>query len=208
MEQPPEPRDAAQCETLAALSRRIRDCQLCAGDMPHTPRPVFQVSERARILVAGQAPGNLAHRSGRPFTDPSGVRLRAWMGVSDETFYDAEQVALVPMGFCFPGYDSKGSDLPPLKQCAAEWRSQVLARLPAVETVLLVGGYAQKWHLGTQAGRTLSETVANWQHFAGEGVFPTPHPSWRNNAWLKRHPWFESDLLPALRASVHSSLQR
>lgn len=175
--------------------------------MPNTPNPVFQVSATARILVASQAPGNLAHRSGKPFDDPSGRRLRAWMGLCEAEFYDASRVAIVPMGFCFPGHDAKGGDLPPMKRCAPAWREALLSRLTQLETVLLVGGHAQKWHLGRRAGRTLAETVANWRPLAAEGVFPTPHPSWRNNAWLKRHPWFERDLLPALQASVRSALR-
>lgn len=175
--------------------------------MPNKPNPIFQVSPTARILIASQAPGNLAHQSGVPFNDPSGRRLRAWMGVTEAEFYDASRVAIVPMGFCFPGYDKHGGDLPPMKQCAPTWRAPLLEQMPALETILLVGGYAQKWHLGPRAGRTLAETVSRWQSFIDEGLFPTPHPSWRNNAWLKRHPWFEKDLLPVLQAFVRSSLQ-
>ncbi len=194
-------------DTLQTLVGRIRACTLCAGEMALAPRPVLQVSASARLLIAGQAPGNLARKSGRPFTDPSGVRLRDWLGISEPDFYDARRVAIVPMGFCFPGYDARGGDRPPMKRCAATWRSELLAALPEIRTVVLVGAYAQAWHLPDRTGRTLSETVANWQTFAAEGVFPTPHPSWRNTAWLKRHPWFETDVLPALRASVRSCLQ-
>ncbi|MEO1569046.1 MAG: uracil-DNA glycosylase family protein [Pseudomonadota bacterium] len=195
-------------ERLGELECRIRACALCKGDMPNTPNPIFQVSSTARILIASQAPGNLAHQSGKPFDDPSGRRLRSWMGITDEAFYDASRVAIVPMGFCFPGYDGKGGDLPPMKRCAAAWRPSLLAELPSIEITLLVGAYSQRWHLGYRSGRTLAETVGNWRDFVKDGLFPTPHPSWRNNAWLKRHPWFENDLLPVLQASVRSSLQR
>lgn len=174
--------------------------------MPHPPNPVLQADPRARILVAGQAPGNLANRSGRPFTDPSGVRLREWMGVSEAEFYDPARMAILPMGFCFPGYDARGADRPPIKRCADEWRAALLSRLENIRVTLLIGSYAQRWHLGKQAGRTLTETVARWREFAGHGLFPIPHPSWRNNAWLKRHPWFETDLLAQLRAAVRSHL--
>lgn len=170
------------------------------------PKPVLRADRRARILVASQAPGNLAHRSGKPFDDPSGVRLRGWMGVSEAEFYDPASVAIIPMGFCFPGYDSRGGDRPPMRRCAGEWRDALLSRLPNIAVTLLIGGYAQRWHLGRRAGRRLSDTVARWSDFAQEGVYPIPHPSWRNNAWLKRHPWFETDILPALRAAVRSHL--
>ena len=193
-------------DELQPLLARIRGCRLCASEMPNAPNPVFRADRHARILVASQAPGNLADRSGTPFNDPSGVRLREWMGVSETEFYDASRVAIVPMGFCFPGHDAKGGDLPPMKRCAAEWRAALLSRLPDIRVTLLIGGYAQRWHLGSRAGRTLTDTVARWREFAGEGLFPTPHPSWRNNAWLKRHPWFETDVLPALRAAVRSYL--
>ena len=186
--------------------QKVRSCRLCEGDMPNAPNPVFHIGAGARILVAGQAPGNLADRTSTPFNDPSGVRLRAWMGVSEAEFYDGRRVAIVPMGFCFPGYDAKGGDLPPMKRCATEWRSGLLGRLPDIGMTLLVGGYAQKWHLGRNAGRSLTETVENWRIHVRNGMWPLPHPSWRNNAWLKRNPWFEKEVLPALQASVRSCL--
>ncbi len=192
-------------DDLNAYLEQVRACSLCAGDMPNTPNPVLQVAESARILVAGQAPGNLADRTGTPFNDPSGRRLREWMGVGEDEFYDASRVAIAPMGFCFPGYDSKGGDLPPMKRCAAEWRDGLLARLPNIKVTLLVGFYAQRWHLGRRAGGNLTETVLRWRDFAPD-IFATPHPSWRNNAWLKKHPWFEAETLPALRAAVRSHL--
>ena len=192
---------------LQTCLQRIGACRLCAKDMPRAPRPVLQASATARILVVGQAPGNLAAKSGIPFDDPSGVRLRDWMGVSEAEFYDASRIAIVPMGFCFPGYDKNGADIPPMKRCAEEWRSQLLDLLPNIQLTLLIGGYAQKWHLGEKAERTLTATVQNWRAHLSEHVITTPHPSWRNNGWLKRNVWFESDLLPELRARVRSLLQ-
>ena len=184
----------------------IHACQLCKADMERPPRPILQVSETAKILVAGQAPGNLAMESGRPFTDPSGVRLRDWLSLDEETFYDATKVAIVPMGFCFPGYDKNGGDIPPMKRCAKTWRQPLLDRVPNIELTVLIGGYAQKWHIGDQMEKTLTATVQKWQNFLEQGVIVTPHPSWRNNAWLKRNPWFEAELLPVLRKRVHSLL--
>ncbi len=193
-------------ETLATLEPEIRACTLCKADMERAPKPVFAVSETATILVAGQAPGNLAMESGRPFTDPSGVRLRDWMGVDDATFYDARRIAIVPMGFCFPGYDKNGGDIPPMKRCADVWRARLLAQMPHIRVTLLVGGYAQKWHLKKRMGRNLTETVQQWQTYASEGLFTLPHPSWRNTGWLKKNPWFETDTLPALKRAISQAL--
>lgn len=187
---------------LRQLEADIRACNLCKDDMVCAPRPVLTVSETASILIAGQAPGNLAMKSGRPFKDPSGARLRQWMGVDEETFYDARKIAIVPMGFCFPGYDKTGSDIAPMKRCAATWRADLMAALPMIKTTLLVGGYAQKWHLGDRMGRNLTETVRQWQTYAHEGLFTLPHPSWRNTAWIKKHPWFETETLPALKRAL------
>lgn len=193
------------------LVAAIKTCRICRDKpsgrpLPHEPRPVVVPSATARVLVAGQAPGTRVHVSGRPFTDPSGERLRAWMGVSDEVFYDPGRISIVPMGFCFPGLDAKGSDLPPRRECAPVWRAALMAAMPQVELVLAVGGPAQKWHLGPMARNAVSDTVADWRAIlAATGlpkVIPTPHPSWRNNHWLKKNPWFEGDLLPVLRAEV------
>lgn len=192
---------------LQTCLKRIQSCRLCEKEMTRKPRPVLQVGETAKILVAGQAPGNLAANSGIPFSDPSGVRLRGWMGVTEAEFYDRARVAMVPMGFCFPGYDQQGGDLPPMKRCASEWRSQLLELLPNIQLTLLIGGYTQKWHLGEKAARTLTSTVQNWREHLSEQLITMPHPSWRNNGWLKRNPWFQSDLLPELRARVRSLLQ-
>jgi len=194
-------------QELQTCLKRIRACRLCETEMSRPPRPVVQASAAAKILIVGQAPGNLVFQSGRPFTDPSGVRLRDWMHISEDDFYDETKVAIVPMGFCFPGYDKNGGDLPPMKRCAEEWRSQLLDLLPNIQLTLLIGGYAQKWHLGEKAARTLTATVQNWRDFLSEQIITTPHPSWRNNGWLKRNPWFESDLLPELQARVRLLLQ-
>ena len=193
-------------DNLKSYLEEIRACRLCEHEMRRPPNPVLQVSGGARILVAGQAPGNLADVTGTPFNDPSGVRLRDWMGVTEAEFYDSSRVAIVPMGFCFPGNDDKGGDLPPIKRCAETWRGDLLAQLPDLKVSILVGGYAQKWHLGKRAGRSLTETGRNWKAFASERMFATPHPSWRNTGWLKRNPWFEVDVLPELRRAVRDAL--
>ncbi len=150
------------------------------------------------------------HASGKPFTDPSGVRLRQWMGVTDEEFYDVARIAIIPMGFCFPGLDAKGGDLPPRRECAPAWRARLMAALPNLELMLLVGQYAQRWHLGTDAGRDLTSTVERWREIVarsgGPVMVPLPHPSWRNNAWIKRNGWFDAELLPWLRAAVRAKL--
>lgn len=188
-------------ESLPALVREIRQCRACAEVLPHEPRPVLQVSGRARLCIVGQAPGTRVHDSGVPFTDPSGDRLRAWLGIDAETFYDSDKVAIIPMGFCFPGLDAKGGDLPPRKECAQLWRARLFAALPAMELTLLVGQYAQAWHLGAGRQKNLTETVRGWRDYL-PAALPMPHPSWRNNSWLKRNPWFETDLLPDLRQRV------
>ena len=190
------------------LNDDIRACRLCAARFSatatgHAPRPVVWFRPGARLLVAGQAPGLRVHESGQPFTDRSGERLRDWMGVSEGEFYDLTRVAVVPMAFCFPGYDAKGGDLPPPAICAATWRARVLAELGAVRLTLLVGGAAIRWHLGL---RDVTAAVADWRGPAVDGVFPLPHPSWRNTGWLKRNPWFEAELLPVLKARVREVL--
>lgn len=184
----------------------IRTCRLCADRFAatatrHAPRPVAWFKPGARILIVGQAPGARVHASGRPFTDRSGDRLRDWMGLDEATFYDLDRIAIVPMAFCFPGYDAKGADLPPPPLCAATWRARVMGQLRPRLT-LLVGGHAMRWHL---KARNVTETVADWRAHAPE-VFALPHPSWRNTGWLRRHPWFEAELLPALRAAVAAEM--
>lgn len=185
---------------------RIRACRLCEADMDRAPNPILQASRSARILVVGQAPGNLADVSSKPFNDPSGDRLRDWMGISAEQFYDPSRLAIIPMGFCFPGYDAKGGDRPPMKRCAETWRDSLIRLLPDIDLTLLIGGYAQAWHLGNRRKRNLTETVKAWRDYTDDRLFTLPHPSWRNTGWLKRNPWFEAEVLPALRKSVRSAL--
>jgi uracil-DNA glycosylase len=187
--------------SLDALLEEISACRACAPYLPHTPRPVTRVSAATRILIAGQAPGRLVHETGLPFNDPSGVRLRQWMGIDRETFYGRSEIGVAAMAFCFPGTNPKGGDYPPPPRCAALWRSQLLAALPNVELTLLVGSYAQDWALSGQTGKTMTDTIANWRAF-GPNIIPLPHPSWRNTAWLKRNPWFEAEVTPFLRRRV------
>ena len=186
------------------LADDIRACRLCtdrfaATATAHAPRPVVWFRPGARLLIAGQAPGARVHASGRPFTDRSGDRLRDWTGLTEAEFYDLTRVAIVPLAFCFPGYDAKGADLPPPPLCAATWRARVMDSLGPLPLTLLVGGAAIRWHLGL---RDVTQAVADWRAPMVRGVFPLPHPSWRNTGWLKRNPWFEAELLSALRARV------
>lgn len=189
---------------MAGLAREIAACRICAERFAetatgHEPRPVVWFRPGARMLIAGQAPGARVHQSGKPFDDPSGDRLRDWLGLSTHEFYDTARVAIVPMAFCFPGYDAKGSDLPPPKVCGQTWHDRVMQELASVKLTVLVGGYAHKYHLGVKTGVT--ETVKAWRERAPE-VFTLPHPSWRNTAWLRKNPWFEAEVLPALRDRV------
>ncbi|OOY20547.1 uracil-DNA glycosylase [Thioclava sp. DLFJ5-1] len=185
------------------VQEEIRACRICAARFRatatgHSPRPVAWFGAGARVLIVGQAPGLRVHETGVPFNDRSGDRLRDWMGVDRETFYDTSRIAIAPMAFCFPGYDAKGSDLPPPLICAETWRERVMAEIGPVDLTLLVGGAAQRWHLGS---RNVTQTVMAWRDHAPR-LFPLPHPSWRNTGWLKKKPWFEADLLPVLRARV------
>ena len=191
---------------IAAVTRDASACRACAAEFAathtrHEPRPVVWLSDKARILIAGQAPGIRVHESGAPFDDRSGDRLRDWMGVDRDLFYNRDKIAILPMAFCFPGYDAKGADLPPPKRCADLWRAKALAAMPQVELTLLVGGYAQKWTLGQRAAKTLTQTVSQWRDY-GPAFLPLPHPSWRNTGWLKKNPWFEAEVLPTLRQRV------
>ncbi len=191
-----------------ALKTRLSACQICAErfsatQTAHEPRPIVWFNKSARILIAGQAPGLKVSEDGRPFWDRSGDRLRDWMGVDKDIFYDQSKIAIVPMAFCFPGYDAKGSDLPPPPICAKTWRAPVVEALSDVRLTLLIGGYAQKWHLGAKTGVT--DTVTGWRDHL-PGAIPLPHPSWRNTGWLKKHPWFEAELLPVLRMAVAEAL--
>jgi uracil-DNA glycosylase len=190
---------------LAPLLREIRACRICEAHLPLGPRPVLRVRPSARLLIIGQAPGTKVHASGIPWNDRSGDRLRDWLAVERDTFYDERRVAVMPMGFCYPGIDANGGDRPPRRECAPRWHPQVMARLPRIELTLLVGSYAQAYYLGKQRRATMSETVGAWRDYA-PGYLPLPHPSWRNTGWLKRNPWFERELLPELRARVHALL--
>jgi uracil-DNA glycosylase len=192
---------------LQDLLAEIRACQFCAADLPHGPRPVLHASATACLFIASQAPGLQVHQTGVSFNDRSGDRLRHWMGVERETFYDVSRVSIAAMAFCFPGYDEGGHDLPPRRECAAIWRPRLMAALPRMELVLLVGRQAQQWHLGASNKPSLTETVRAWREYAPRYI-PLPHPSWRNTGWLKKHPWFERDLLPYLRERVAAALSR
>ncbi|KFB10119.1 uracil-DNA glycosylase family protein [Nitratireductor basaltis] len=206
----------ARQNSVDLLERRIKACRLCRDaptylpQLPHEPRPVAWLSSRAKILIAGQAPGTRVHASGKPFDDRSGDRLRDWLGVSHEQFYDRDNFAIVPMGFCFPGQDVKGGDLPPRRECAPTWRSAVLATMPQIELVLAIGQYAHHWHLKALKERTLTETVMKWRSIYEQTmprpVLALPHPSWRTIGWAKKHPWFEDDLLPFVKEQVRQLL--
>lgn len=187
------------------IAGKARACRLCAGDLPLGPRPVFQIGPKARILIAGQAPGRRVHETGVPFNDPSGERLRDWLGIDAAVFYDPTKIAILPMGFCYPGTGTSG-DLPPRPECAIEWRVQLLKLLPALELTLVIGQYALDWHLmDTQKG-SLTETVQNWRQYWPK-MLPLPHPSPRNNIWLKKNSWFEAEILPTLKRKVGSVLK-
>ncbi len=201
----------AAARELSRLGREIRACRICidsplGAPLPHAPRPVLRESATARICICSQAPGVRVHASGTPFTDPSGDRLRAWLGLSPEQFYDQRRIAIVPMGFCFPGHDDTGGDLPPRRECARAWHERLFAAMPQLELILAVGTYAQRWHLGAAASGSMTETVRGWRSLlearAKPRRIPLPHPSWRNNAWLTANPWFERDLLPRLRREI------
>ncbi len=210
--------DVIEPDRIADLGAGIEACRICrdhpakpGNPLPHKPRPVATLSSTARLLIAGQAPGLRVHQSGLPFDDASGNRLRDWMGVTREEFYDADRLAIVPMGFCFPGYDAKGSDLPPRKECAPAWRSRVIAAMPQIDTVLVIGQYAATWHLGARRKKTTTETVRSWREYFfvndGPRIMPLPHPSWRNSGWLKSNGWFEAEILPVLRQHVDSLIR-
>ena len=190
--------------TLRSLAREARRCTHCAPHLPLGPRPVFQVHPSAKILVAAQAPGTKVHRSGRPFSDPSGDRLRDWMGIDAEIFYDPTRIAILPMGFCYPGRCGSG-DAPPRPECAALWRQAFLDCLAHLELQLIIGTYAHRWHFGKKCPETVTATVRHWRDY-GDKMIPLPHPSPRNNGWLARNSWFEESLLPELRGRIQAIL--
>lgn len=186
-----------------SLHREVLACTLCREQLPFEPRPILQIHPEARVLVAGQAPGIRAHEAGKPFFDASGKRLREWMGVDDAIFYDARRVAIVPMGFCYPG-KGKSGDLPPCADCAPTWRSRILQALPKLRVTLVIGRYAMDWHLAGRYG-SLTEAVRDGVD-TGRGIYPMPHPSPRNIAWLKRNPWFEEERVPEIRKAIAKAL--
>jgi uracil-DNA glycosylase len=193
-------------DPLPELLRDIRACRICEPYLPHGARPVIHASRNARICIVAQAPGIRVHETGISFNDPSGDRLREWMGIGRDIFYDGELVAIVGMGFCFPGYDANGGDLPPRKECARAWQARLFAALPPFKLTLLVGTYAIGWHLGERAKANVTETVRAWREYTPRFV-PMPHPSWRNNAWIKNNPWFADELLPYLRRRVRAAIR-
>lgn len=188
--------------SLSPLLAEMRACRLCEAELPLGPRPIVQASASARLLIVGQAPGTAVHRTGIPFNDPSGDRLRDWLGIDRETFYDPARVAILPMGLCYPG-KGKGGDLPPIPRCAPLWHPRLRALLPKLELTLLIGGYAQAYYLGDRQGKSLTETVERWQEFLPD-FFPTPHPSPRNTRWLRDRPWFEAEVVPVMRARAQA----
>lgn len=200
------------------LASKLRACRICRDAplygqiLPHEPRPIIQGSTSARLCIASQAPGTRAHASGIPFSDRSGSRLREWLGLDEAAFYDASKVAIVPMGSCFPGQDAKGGDLGPRRECAQTWRQPLFEALPNLELVLLIGQYAQAWHLGDDFRDGLTQTVRCWHDILENPhkprIQPLPHPSWRNNGWLKTNFWFEAELLPVLRSEIRSMFKR
>jgi uracil-DNA glycosylase len=197
--------DGGLPESLDRLLERVRGCRLCQEHLPHGPRPVLRVAASARLLIVGQAPGTRVHASGIPWNDPSGDRLRQWLAVDRDTFYDQNRIAIIPVGLCFPGTDRHGGDRPPRPECAPLWHPPLRAHLPAVRLTLLVGASAQATYLGRRRRDSMTATVAAWADYLPE-FLPTPHPSWRNSGWLKRHPWFEATLLPELRSRVAALL--
>ncbi len=190
---------------LSTLLSKVRSCEICHEHLPLGPRPVVQFDSRARILIAGQAPGKKVHETGVPFDDPSGKRLRDWLGIEPDVFYDKKNIAIVPMGFCFPGTGNAG-DLPPRPECAAAWRAQLLDHLNDLQLTLVIGRYAQDYHLGN-SGASVTDIVSRWRTHWPE-VVPLPHPSPRNNRWLRNNPWFEGELVPLLQKRVSAVLKQ
>jgi len=187
-----------------SLQQDILNCKICAADLPVEPNPILQINPRAKILIAGQAPGRVVHETGIPFNDASGDRLRRWMDIDKTIFYDPNRIAILPMGFCFPGTGTFG-DLPPRKECANKWRNEVLSQLPNIKLTLLIGQYAIKWHLGKKMEKTLTATVKNWKSYPDNQI-PLPHPSPRNYGWFKKNSWFEETVISDLKKRVNTAL--
>ncbi len=192
-------------QKLKDLETEIAACTICSAHLPLGPRPVVRVKPAARIVIIGQAPGTRVHESGVPWDDKSGDRLREWMGVDNTVFYDSPRIAIMPMGFCYPGREEKGGDSPPRPECAPQWHGRCLEQMPQISLTLLVGQYAQATYLGKNRYRTLTETVRNGHEF-GPRFLPTPHPSWRSTGWMTKNPWFEADILPELQARIRNLL--
>ena len=189
-------------QKLDDLLLQVRACTICASDLPLGPKPIIQYSPKAPLLLIGQAPGIRVHESGIPWNDSSGKRLRNWLQLSEQVFYDDSKVAIMPMGFCYPGINLNGGDNPPRPECAKEWHSQILSTLLNVKFTLLIGQYANKFYLGNACKKTMTETVRCWQEY-GPNYFPLPHPSWRNNAWINKNTWFSEFVLTAVRKRVN-----
>jgi len=196
---------AGSARDLSELLAEIDACDICAAELPLGPRPVLRASRTARLMVIGQAPGTRVHETGTPWNDKSGERLRHWLDIDRKMFYDATRIAIVPMGFCYPGRDRRGGDLPPRPECASTWHDRLLNELPYIELTLLVGSHAQKRYLGSRARSNLTETVHAWKDYL-PGFIPTPHPSWRTIAWVRNNPWFADEILPELRRRVAECL--
>ena len=199
------PAAATAADPLTDLLAEVRACRVCEAHLPLGPRPVVRAGSGARLLIVGQAPGTRVHETGVPWKDPSGDRLRTWLAVEPGAFYDTTRVAIVPMGFCYPGRDAKGGDRPPRTECAPLWHAKLRALLPRIELTLLVGRYAQAYYLADRARATVAETVRTWRDYRPD-YLPLPHPSWRTRAWATRNPWFETEVIPALRAEVRRLL--
>jgi len=187
-------------ENLQNLLTEVRACQLCAEHLPFAPKPVLRASETARLLIVSQAPGTKVHATGIPWNDPSGDRLREWLQMDKTQFYDTSQIAIIPMGLCYPG-KGKSGDLPPRLECAPHWHQRLLACIPNIQLTLLIGQYAQRHYLKGRTEANLTKTVESWENYLPD-FFPLPHPSPRNRLWLKRNAWFEENVIPALRRQI------
>jgi uracil-DNA glycosylase len=190
---------------LTRLLKQVRACEVCASDLPLGPRPILQLAGSARLLIIGQAPGSKAHASGIPWNDASGNRLRGWLDLDRSAFYDSAEIAIVPMGFCYPGAEAMGGDAPPRPECAALWHAPLFRHLPDLKLTLLIGQYAQRHYLGTRRKGTLTDTVRAFSDYAPQ-VFPLPHPSWRSQTWMRKNPWFERAVIPELRKATLKAL--
>lgn len=202
----PVPKATPTYRTLGSLLAAVRNCRACEAHLPLGPRPVLRAAETARILVVGQAPGARVHMTGIPWDDPSGERLREWMGVDKDIFHDESHIAIIPMGYCYPGR-GQGGDMPPRRECAELWLDHLLAKLPRIELALLIGRYAQRHYLGQRRKSSLTETTKAWRDYAPRYI-PLPHPSPRNTPWFQRNTWFEQQLVPELRARIKALLAR